>query len=76
MKINQFIRIELELSNEERELLRKTANFLSQLNGTEGNNNIFNWIIENEVGSLNDFEDVAAILSILSDEDIDFESNL
>ena len=73
MKINQSIKVELELSNVERELLRKTADFLSQLNRTEGNDNIFDWIIDNEVGNPGDFEDIATILSILSDKDIVFE---
>jgi len=75
MKINRIIKTELELSIAEQELLRKTADFLSKLNMMEGSENILKWIVENEVNSLNDFEDMACILSILTDEDFDFELN-
>lgn len=69
MEIKTITRKVLTLSDSEKDLLENTAILLSELYGEDVINQIFNQTIEEDIGGIYDFEDMAKVLHKLANSE-------
>ena len=71
MKTTEVKKTMIELFDEEKEILYKTAQILKELNIEDENNNIFYDILEEHPdGVVSDFDDIAYVLELLCKQDV------
>lgn len=71
MKTTEIKKTMIELFDEEKEILYKTAQILKELNIEDDNNTIFYDILEEHPdGVVSDFDDIAYVLELLCKQDV------